>query len=72
MNQLNLRLSDISMHLQTLASPKFSGQIERAIEKKDKNLLVKICNKAKIPGVYIGAVVSVIMSVSPQKWPEIY
>ena len=72
MNNINTKLSDISMHLQTLTSPKYSKQVEQAVEKKDKNSLVKICNKAKIPAVYIGTVVSVVMAVSPMKWPDLF
>ena len=72
MNNINTKLSDISMHLQTLTSPKYSKQVEQAVEKNDKNSLVKICSKAKIPAVYIGTVVSVVMAVSPMKWPDLF
>jgi hypothetical protein len=72
MNNMNAKLSDISMHLQTLTNPKYSKQVEQAVENNDKNTLVKICNKAKIPAVYIGTVVSVVMAVSPMKWPELF
>jgi hypothetical protein len=62
MNNINAKLSDISMHLQTLTCSKYSKQVEQAVEKKDKNSLVKICRKAEIPAVYIGPVVSVVMA----------
>jgi corrinoid protein of di/trimethylamine methyltransferase len=46
---------------------------EEAVEKKDKNLLLKVCKKAKIPEMYLGTVMSVLMSVSPdQKYPFWY
>jgi hypothetical protein len=70
MKALNERIVDVSYHLQSLAAPGFSPQIQDAVQRKDKNLLIKLCKKAKIPAVYIGTVVSVVLSVSPdQKWP---
>ncbi len=71
MKTLNERISDVSFHLQTLAAPEFCSQVKDAVEKKDRNLLIKVCRKAKIPGIYLGAVVSVLLSVGPdQKWPS--
>lgn len=70
MKTLNERIADISYHLQSLTAPEFSTQVQDAVQRKDKNLLVKLCQKAKIPTVYLGTVVSVLLSVSPeQKWP---
>jgi hypothetical protein len=70
MKALNERIVDVSYHLQSLAAPEFSTQIQNAVQRKDKNLLIKLCKKAKIPAVYIGTIVSVVLSVSPdQKWP---
>jgi hypothetical protein len=70
MKTLNERIGDISYHLQSLTAPEFSEHIQEAVQKKDRNLLVKLCKKAKIPAVYLGTVVSVLLSVSPeQKWP---
>lgn len=71
MNALNKRIADMSFHLQTLAEPEFYSQVEDAVEKKDRNLLIKVCKKAKVPAIYLGTVVSVLLSVNPnQKWPE--
>jgi len=71
MKPLNVRISDVSFHLQTLASPKFAPQVQDAVQKKDRNLLVAICRQAKIPMIYISTIISVVLSVSPnQKWPE--
>ena len=71
MKPLNERIVDVSSHLQTLASPEYSAQVQNAVEKKDRDLLVKICRKAKIPAIYLAPVVSVVLSVSPnQKWPD--
>jgi hypothetical protein len=70
MKTLNQRIADVSYHLQSLTTPEFSTQIQDAVQRKDKNLLIKLCKKAKIPAVYVGTVVSVVLSVSPdQKWP---
>jgi hypothetical protein len=70
MKTLSERISDVSFHLQSLAAPEFSLKVQEAVERKDKNSLVKVCKKAKIPGSYIDVVVSVLLSVGPeQKWP---
>jgi hypothetical protein len=70
MKNLNVRIADISCHLQSLTAPEVFPQVQNAVEKKDKNALVKVCKKAKIPAIYIGNIVSVLLSVSPdQKWP---
>jgi hypothetical protein len=70
MKTLNERITDVSFHLQSLTAPKFYSAVQDAVERKDKKLLVKVCRKAKIPAVYLGTVVSVLLSVGPdQKWP---
>jgi hypothetical protein len=70
MKSLNERIVEVSCHLQSLTTPEFSPQIQDAVERKDKNLLIQVCKKAKIPAAYLGTVVSVLLSVSPeQKWP---
>jgi hypothetical protein len=70
MKTLNVRIADISHHLQSLTAPEFFPQVQDAVERKDKDLLIRVCKKAKIPAVYLGTVVSVILSVHPeQKWP---
>jgi len=67
------RISDISVHLQSLAAPELSLKVQDAVERKDKNTLAKLCRQAKIPRSYTGPVVSVLLAVSPQqKWPSIY
>ncbi len=67
------RISDISFHLQSLATPEFSSKVQKAVEQKNQNALVKLCKQAKIPSSYTGIVVSVLLAVSPQqKWPEFY
>jgi hypothetical protein len=70
MRSINEKISDISMYLQTLTTKKYSSQVQEAVEKQDKSTLAKICKQAKIPTLYITSVVSLIMSVSPQKWPD--
>jgi len=71
MKTLNERIADVSFHLQSLTAPEFFSQVQDAVERKDKNSLVQVCKKAKIPTVYLGTVVSVLLSVGPeQKWPS--
>jgi len=72
MKTLKERIADVSFHLQSLAAPEFFSQVQNAVERKDKNSLIQICKKAKIPAVYLGTVVSVLLSVGPeQKWPDV-
>ena len=70
MKALNERIVDVSSCLQSLTAPDLFPKVQDAVEKKDKNLLMKVCRKAKIPEIYLGIVVSVLLSVGPeQKWP---
>jgi hypothetical protein len=70
MKTLNERIVEVSQHLQSLASPEFSGKVQDAVAKNDKESLLKICRTAKIPMTYSSTVVSVLLSVGPdQKWP---
>jgi len=72
MKTLKERIADVSFHLQSLAAPEFSSKVQEAVERKDKNALVKICKKAKVPESYLNIIVSVMLAVSPQqKWPEL-
>ena len=71
MKAFNERIADVSLHLQTLTAPEFCSQVQEAVEKNDRNLLIKICRKAKIPKHYLGTVASVVLSIGPRvKWPE--
>jgi len=73
MKNLTERISDVSFHLQSLIAPNIFPKVQDAIEKKDKNLLMKTCKEAKIPTIYLGTVMSVLLSVGPQqKWPPIF
>ena len=70
MKTLNERITDVSFYIQSLAAPEYFSEVKDAVEKKDKNLLVRVCTKAKVPRVYLGTVVSVLLAVGPeQKWP---
>jgi hypothetical protein len=72
MKTLNERIADVSFHLQSLNAPEFFSQVQDAVGRKDKNSLIQVCKKAKIPAVYLGTVVSVLLSVGPeQKWPSV-
>lgn len=68
---LNIKMSNMSSHLQCLASTEFYPQVQKAVEKKDKNLLIRVCKKANIPQIDINPVVSMLLSISNAvKWPE--
>ena len=70
MKTLNERIADVSSCLQSLMAPNVFPKVQDAVEKKDKDLLMKVCRKAKIPEIYLGIVVSVLLATrSPQKWP---
>jgi hypothetical protein len=70
---LGERISEVSFHLQSLNAPEFRSQVQDAAERKDKNLLVKVCREAKIPRIYLGTVVSAILSVQPDdKYPATF
>jgi hypothetical protein len=70
MKTLKERIADVSSYLQSLTAPSLFPKVQDAVERKDKKLLMKVCRKAKIPEIYLGNVVSVLLSVNPeQKWP---
>lgn len=69
---LKERIGDVSSYLQSLMTPDVFPKVQDAVERKDKNLLMKVCRKAKIPEIYLGTIASVLLSVSPnQKYPAI-
>ena len=70
MKTLKERIADVSSYLQSLTAPSLFPKVQDAVERKDKKLLMKVCRKAKIPEIYLGNVVSILLSVNPeQKWP---
>ena len=70
MKTLTERIADVSSYLQSLMTPDVFPKVQDAVERKDKNLLMKVCRKAKIPEIYLGTVTSVLLSVGPeQKYP---
>ena len=70
MKTLKERIADVASYLQSLMAPDIFPEVQDAVERKDKNLLMKVCRKAKIPEIYLGIVVSVLLATgSPQKWP---
>lgn len=72
MKNLKDRIGDLSLHLQSLMAPDVFPEVEHAVEKNDRNLLVKACEKAKIPKTYLASVTSLVLSVTPdQKWPTV-
>jgi len=70
MKTLSERIADVSLYLQSLMAPNVFPKVQDAVERNDKNLLVKVCRKAKIPEIYLGSVVAVLLTIGPeQKWP---
>ena len=70
MKTLKERIADVSFYLQSLMAPNVFPKVQDAVERKDKNLLMKACREAKIPEIYLGIVVSVLLTIGPaQKWP---
>jgi hypothetical protein len=71
MKNLKERIADVSQYLQHLMEPAVFPEVQNAVEKKDKDSLVEVCRKIRIPEIYIGAVVSVLLSISSRqpKWP---
>jgi hypothetical protein len=64
------RISDISFHLQSLATPELVPKVKNAVERRNRNLLIRLCRQAKIPRSYTGIIVSILLAASPQqKWP---
>ena len=73
MKNLMGRIADLSFYLQSLMAPNVFPKVQDAIERKDKNLLAKVCRAAKIPEIYLSIVVSVLLSIGPEvKWPPAY
>ena len=70
MVNVNQKIVNISKHLQTLTTTEYSPQVQEAVNKQDKHALAAVCKKAKIPTLYVSSIVSLIMSVSPNKWPD--
>ena len=70
MKTLQERIAGVSFYLQSLMAPNVFPKVQDAVERKDKNMLMKVCRKAKIPEIYLVVVVSVLLSIAPkQKWP---
>jgi hypothetical protein len=69
MKNLTNRISEISKHLQSLSTPAYCNAVEEAAAKKDKKALLEVCSKANIPRAYRSSIVSVVLSVDPQKYP---
>jgi hypothetical protein len=70
MKTLKERIADVSFYLQSLTAPDVFPKVQDAVERKDKNLLMKVCRKAKIPEIYLSSLLPVLLSVGPdQKWP---
>lgn len=74
MKDLKERIADVSQHLQRLMDPVVFPEVQNAVEKKDKNMLVEVCKKIQIPEVYTGVILSILLSIGPRqpKWPDFW
>jgi len=73
MKDLKERIAEVSQHLQRLMDPAVFPEVQKAVEKKDKDMLVEVCKKTQIPEIYRGIIPSILLSVSPeQKWPALW
>jgi len=70
LKDLKEKVSDVSSHLQRLMEGDVFAEVTEAARKSDDGLLVKICKKADVPSIYVGAIVSLVLALSsPQKYP---
>ena len=71
MKNLKERIVDVSQHLEHLMDPVIFPEVQNAVEKKDKDLLVQVCRKVKIPEIYMSVIVGTLLSISSRqpKWP---
>lgn len=70
MKDLKEKVSEVSSYLQRLMEHDVFPEVIEASRRSDKDLLVGTCKKAKVPELYIGTVVSLILALaSPQKYP---
>jgi len=73
MKTLKERIADVSLYLQSLTAPDVFPKVQDAVERKDKNSLMKMCREAKIPEIYLGIVASMLLTIGPeQKWPYLF
>jgi len=73
MEDLKERMAEVSQYLQRLMDPEVFPEVQKAVEKKDKDMLVEVCRKTQIPEIYRGVIPSILLSVGPnQKWPNFW
>jgi len=73
MKTLKERIADVSLYLQSLMASDVFPEVQDAVERKDKNLLMKVCRKAKIPEIYLVVLVPLLLDIGPVvKWPFVY
>jgi len=71
MKTLKERIEDVASYLQSLMAPDIFPEVQDAVERKDKNLLMEVCRKAKVPEIYLSILVPVLLTIGPnQKWPS--
>lgn len=71
MSDLKRRIGEVSAYLEHLMDPAVFPEVQDAVEKQGKDQLVEVCRKTKVPEIYIGVIVSVLLSISRQpKWPS--
>ena len=67
------RMGEVSMYLQHLMEPTVFSDVKNAVEKKDKDSLIEVCRKVRVPEIYMAAIVSVLLSMNGRQpkwiWP---
>ncbi|MCW4024916.1 MAG: hypothetical protein NWF01_07780 [Candidatus Bathyarchaeota archaeon] len=63
------RLSEISQSLKHIAEIENNDALEAAITKNDKEALLEVCKKSKVPRAYRTVIVNLLLSVDPKKYP---
>jgi len=71
MKNLKERITEVSQCFQRLMEPAVFPEVQRAVEKRDKDVLIDVCRKIKIPEIYVGIIVPILLSIGPEqgKWP---
>ena len=71
MKNLKERIAEVSESLQQLTESSVFPEVQNAVENKDKDLVVEVCRKIKVPEIYISDLVSLLFAMSSRqpKWP---
>jgi hypothetical protein len=63
------RLSEISEALKNISENENNDALEAAVAGNDKEALLEVCRKSKVPKAYRSSIVNLLLSVDPKKFP---